>query len=135
MPPISYPLILGALFVVASTYAVGTLSAGAGEAPGFASAREWLSAPAAYKPYAYAALGAIACVVSLLVHHPSTSLVVIAAAVLLALADSGGWALGEPALRSALTVNGGVFAVAYVVSRPGAWCGIWGRGKAAWAWV
>ena len=114
VPPASYPLLLGTLFIVSASWLVGQVSQ-----LGVSSTDS-----AQLKPFVYASIGAVACMLSMLLHHPSTSLVVIALAVLATLADAAGWsaALGtDAASRSVLAVNGAVFAAAYVVSRPSEW--------------
>lgn len=108
VPPLSYPLLLGAAFVVGAAVAVGGMAGG-----GASSA-----------PHAYAALGACACVLSLELHHPSTALLMSAGAVLAAIADAGGWPslLVSSPTRDALAAAAAVFSIAFAVSRPGA-CG------------
>lgn len=83
----------------------------------------------ALQPTAYAAVGAVTCMLCIMVHHPSTALPILATAVLVTLADAGGWAaaLAPGAARATLAFNGAIFAAAYVVTRPCA-CVVVGAG-------
>lgn len=114
VPPASYPFVLCGLLMAIAAGVVGGLSQGA----------LVLGPGSQLAPYAYASVGALACVLSVCVHHPSTSLSLVAAAVLLTLADAGGWATAlEPGslTRSILLTNGATFTAAYAVSRPCEW--------------
>lgn len=102
---------LGAMFVALATALAGGLAQ--------------TSLTASMDPLAYAAVGAVACILCILVHHPSTSLAILATAVLVTLANAGGWAnaLTSAGSRSILFFNGAIFAAAYIVSRPCAYSG------------
>ena len=69
----------------------------------------------AVEPYIFAAIGSVACMLTLLLHHPSTSLVVVGGAMLATLA------LVDGSISLARGWNAAVFVIAYLVTRPGAW--------------